>query len=240
MSLRWILLLSLLFWAGCAPRLTPQDDASAHRLWLGLHHPTPVALTAQLSIHMEGPQATGRVRADLTGVLAQRLRLDIVSSLGSTLAMVEETPQGVLAYEPQRDTATVFLDPQRVFPAQGIPLPLSLGHIARLLAGDWGPLLPQGFAGVDSREGAIAFTLPGGTIQEVVVATDGSWVRALGHDDLEIVADLPAMEGHYTRFTFVSGTQGSAVVRVKAMALEAPVPSPLIVPETARIEIQSP
>lgn len=241
MTRAWVMALFLLLpWAGCAPRLAPQDHEAVTRLWLRLHQPTPAALTARLSIHVDGPRATGRVLAELTGIPDERLLLTLASGAGTLLALVEESPAGVLAYEPERDTLTVFRNPRGVLQAQGIPLPLTLAQVARLLAGDWSVLVPEGFQQARVRDGAVEFVMPeGAALERLEVAGDGAWVRALGRDGLDILADAP--EGQRsTRFTFSSPAHGTAVVRVKELALDAPLPAPLTVPETARIEHRTP
>ncbi|MBZ4648906.1 MAG: hypothetical protein JG760_1157 [Desulfomicrobiaceae bacterium] len=233
--MRWAVFVVCLL-VGCAPRLTPQDHEAATRLWLRLHPPTAVSFSAHLSVHVNTSTTAGRVLVELTGDPQERLLLTISSSVGSVLALVEETPSQVQVYVPERNVLYISHDPRAVLPAQGLPLPLTLGQLARLLQGDWGAVLPETFLRAHHRDGGMEFLLASGPFQRLRMALDGSQVSAEGHDGLTLEARVP--EPQTQRFTLLhfASPEGSAVLRVKDFVSHTPLPAPLTVPASARRE----
>lgn len=233
--MRWAVFVVCLL-VGCAPRLTPQDHEAATRLWLRLHPPTAVSFSAHLSVHVNTSTTAGRVLVELTGDPQERLLLTISSSVGSVLALVEETPSQVQVYVPERNVLYISHDPRAVLPAQGLPLPLTLAQLARLLQGDWGAVLPETFLRAQHRDGGMEFLLASGPFQRLRMAPDGSQVYAEGHDGLTLEAE--ALDPHAPRFTRLTFTspEGSAIIRVKDLTPHTPLPAPLTIPASARRE----
>lgn len=233
--MKWTLVAMCLL-VGCAPRLVPHDHEAAARLWMRLHPPTATSLCAHISVHVNTPSTAGRVLVELTGDPQQRLLLTIHSSVGALVAMMEETPGQVQVYIPDRNVLYISDDPRAVLPAQGIPMPLTLAQLARLLQGDWGAVLPEAFVHAQNRNGWIEFTLASGLFRRVRVASDGSQVYAEGPNELTLEAGaLDPLAPRFTRLTFAS-PQGNAIVRLKDITSHTPLPAPMLVPASARRE----
>ena len=82
------------------------------------------------------------------------LRLDIQASIGITVAKIREDGSSFQAYSPDEKTVYTNEGPNRTLTSFGLPIPVSLGQLSRLLNGQANALFapPITSAGTGSRE----------------------------------------------------------------------------------------
>lgn len=174
------LLLLLGFAVSCAPRTAPvapgaeepQPETALHpdQVWKrfqnrsvgGPQAAEATAFTCEASLHYSGPKAKSRVRLRFWGNLARPLRLELSTSLGSTVALWREDDMEFLAYLPDKETAYLHRDGRLGMAAFGINLPFTLRELALLLNGRIAELIPQRYTTVrKTKDDEYLFTLVG-------------------------------------------------------------------------------
>lgn len=144
------LLTALLTQAGCTPKpiLDPGADPAAWA-WqefrsrhLGVTPPPALLLRGSFTYTSPKPRSkTNRTVMYFFGDLNGPLRLDVQSGVGTSLAFIRESGEGLLAFYPDRRTAYKHWDPVIGAQRLGLPFPFSLADLARLVCGDFGPLV---------------------------------------------------------------------------------------------------
>lgn len=112
------------------------------------------------SLHYAGPKTKSRVVLRFWGNLEHPVRLDLSTSLGSTVALWREDAVEFMAYLPDKETAYLHRDGRLGMAAFGINLPFTLRGLALLLNGRFSELLPPRYTTVrKTRDGDFLFTL---------------------------------------------------------------------------------
>lgn len=184
LALLFGLLALVLAAAGCAAKRLPPPQAATD-CWSGFQNryavPTPAGgIAASCSLSWRQGKKTARVLLDLWGNFDQEnggrsaaFRMDAWSNVGGNLSYIMEDEQGIAALYP--DPLRVYTHNDSVTGARmlGLPFPFSLAHLAALLAGDFGALVPVQFQGATP-----------GTDNGWVFTFHGETVSALGLDSL--------------------------------------------------------
>jgi len=165
--------------ASCAPRTAPPPEQPAptaetaphpddvwdnfqQRAAGGPTSATARAFSSEASLHYSGPQAKSRVLLHFWGNLEHPLRLELSTSLGTTVALWREDAAEFLAYLPDKETAYLHRDGRLGMAAFGINLPFTLRELALLLNGRIREFMPERYTAVRrTKEGGYLFTLVG-------------------------------------------------------------------------------
>lgn len=137
--------------AGCTPKpiLDPDTDPAAWA-WqefrakrLGLKPPPALLMRGSFTYTSPAPRSkTNRTVMLFFGDQGGPLRLDVQAGVGTSLAFIRESGEGLLAFYPDRRTAYKHWDPVLGAQRLGLPFPFSLADLARLVAGDFSTLIP--------------------------------------------------------------------------------------------------
>ncbi len=186
-----VLTLSL---AACAPKspsgMSPEAQVSAEHIWQKYNQSGEASLGSfrnSLSLRYGEEGKTQRVNALLWGNNAREIRLDANAGVGITVAKIYEGPSTFMVYAPQENTAYYHEGKQKPLFSVGVPMPLGLSHLTRLLEGQYSQVLGQKHIGTvtppsadasllakDIPKGAMQYTLSEGPFQgTLVLNTDG-------------------------------------------------------------------
>ena len=208
----------------------------------------PIRVSATLRYEDPSGEST-RVSALLWGNGPSRglypLRLDLQASMGITVAKIREDASSFLAYSPDEKTAYTHAGKDRSLLSFGVPIPVSLGDLSLLLAGQAGTLLlPPGASaghapGVGSLTGrGIAFAVPDAPLPGIIELSPAgtllswrdysnkSWVMEFAmnpHNPLEpskVVVNHPS--GHSATITVKSVERLATPFNSEQLALNLP------------------
>jgi len=142
-------IVSLLMLCGCPSGMvqyTDLDEELGRTSWNGIENlnaqarlnagPYNSSLTMKISLPQENALLGAYIWSN--GALAGHhpLRLDLQSSVGTTVAKIREDQEYFLLYDLRNNRAIVSSDPQEALRATiNFPLPMSLGELAMLLSG---------------------------------------------------------------------------------------------------------
>lgn len=165
----------LLLAAACAPKAVPPPEQKPapllhpDQVWQRFRQQTAGqkqdarvirSFDCNAALHYAGPKAKSRVVLHFWGNLERPLRLELATSLGSTVALWREDDAEFLAYLPDKETAYLHQDGRLGMAAFGINLPFTLQELALLLNGRIADILPQQYTTVrKTKEGNFLFTL---------------------------------------------------------------------------------
>ncbi len=251
--------------AACASKspsdMTPQAQVSAEHIWQKYSQSGQVNLASfrnTLSLRYGEEGKTTRVSALLWGNNAREIRLDANAGVGITVAKIYEGPSTFMVYAPQENTAYYHEGKQKPLFSVGVPMPLGLSHLTRLLEGQYSQVLGQKHAGTitlptpdnnllakDIPEGAMQYTLSEGPFAgTLVLNTDGHplyWREAaLGAQGWSILFAYKENSSKPYRLRIRHGETGKqAILLIKERSLqESPftdVQMRLTLPENVRV-----
>ncbi|HMM40078.1 MAG TPA: hypothetical protein PKB11_15070 [Desulfovibrio sp.] len=151
--LPWFLILAAsaaFFLAGCMPKpvLDPGADPARQAFvefrghFLAPKPPPALLLRGSFTYTAPKPRTkTNRTVMLFFGDLNSPLRLDVQSGVGTSLAFIRESSEGLLAFYPDRRTAYKHWDPVVGAQRLGLPFPFALRDLAHLVSGDFSPLV---------------------------------------------------------------------------------------------------
>lgn len=220
-------LLTLLLCLGaCAPRMAVRDPQLVERVWTTLHpasNPTQ-RLTASFSLNVDTPERTGRMIGQLWGYPLSTVRLDLTSGTGASVAMIRETPDLWMAFIPSENKAYHHELAQAGLALFHIPVPFTTAQVSSLLVGDLGPVLGNAYSSVrETKEGGLRFTFPHGDVTVLETTADQGTLTITGRAGWSLICekpyDAPAFPSRrlYSKLTFSSPVDGSAVLRIKTL-----------------------
>ena len=143
---------------------------------------TPFRTEVSLRFGTDGN--TNRVNALLWGNSSNKLRLDIMTSIGTSVAKIYEDNREFILFIPQEEKVYIHKGSQKPLFNLGIPLPLRLTHLTYILQGQYANVfgverssnaLPAHSSNIlkenlkDIPLDAIAYTLPDNTFQGTLI-----------------------------------------------------------------------
>lgn len=223
--MRRLLLLVLVCLCACAPKVHVRDPLAAVRIWEALHPQTRQdGLTTSFSLHVQTPRRTGRLLGQLWGYPDRTIRLDLTSGAGTSVAMIRETPNQWIAYLPSENEAYRHRDAHKGLELFQIPVPFSTTQISSLVSGDLTPVLGSRFSEVrESESGILRYDFSRGDILSAEITPDMDVMVLHGRGGWTLTCakpyTLPTLPGRrlFSKFTFSSPTDGSAVLRIKTL-----------------------
>ena len=136
--------------AGCMPKpvLDPGADPAAWA-WqefrarhLAVTPPPALLVRGSFTYTSPKPRSkTNRTVMLFFGDLGTPLRMDVQAGVGTSLAFIRESGEGILAFYPDRRTAYKHWDPVIGAQRLGLPFPFSMADLARLICGDFSTLV---------------------------------------------------------------------------------------------------
>lgn len=178
--------------SGCAPKIPPgavlHSPADAWRAFRAHYcvRPDAPAFRIRASLHysrVTPRKRTNRTLTSLWGDFGGAMRMDVSASVGTLLAHIRESRDGLLVFYPSDNEAYTHVNPVLGATRLGMPFPFSLNVLASVLAGDFSALSARSYAAAEAVEGmepGFAFTLDDARVTRVVLDVTGRPVRVEG------------------------------------------------------------
>lgn len=269
LATRFIALTALLFtFIGCSGiRYAEVDEQLGQVSWANMQDLSAKAseaagpYNASLSFRLKTPSeglmlgayvwSNGRVRGH------HPLRLDLQSSVGSTVAKIKEESDYFLLYDLKNNTAVISRGPQEALSTIGLPLPFSLADISMLLNGRYLSFFSQDdntrpTLSATTEDMRSVFRIPSGPRQgyltlnsrgyPVVWRSDdekNGWSMTLAYQDVAaLVANITPLPGP-SRLTLEHPAGYSITINVKSLKRFptpfTPAQLELLIPSSAEV-----
>ncbi len=194
LSIHLLLIIFTLSLGACAQKTSspksPVSPTLAEHIWQKYTQSGNKSLQSfrnELSLRYGEQGNTRRVTALLWGNNAEELRLDVNAGIGVNIAKIYEGANRFLMFVPQENTAYYHEGTQKPLFSVGVPMPLGLSHLTRLLEGQYSKVfgmehsdqvanahLQDMLASNDIPEGSSAFVLPEGPFAgKLLIAPSG-------------------------------------------------------------------
>lgn len=171
----WFILFLFIFLGGCAKYTLQEDPYSnqARDSWdKYISHTQNAKISPfriSMSLHLNSENNNYRVNAVLWGNSTYDLRLDVMTSMGGTLAKIAQTKEDFLAYEPSKNLAYFHYGKRKPLLNLKIPIPFGLPELAALLNGQYGDIFGMEYIAKNNLNNLTSYTLTkkdiGGTLQ---------------------------------------------------------------------------
>ena len=224
--MRSIFLVLFFFMAGCTlppPPMPVQPDQpwTAFTARMAAVPDVP-GFSARMSVTTISGKSGHRLTGDFWGSPASALRLDLQAGIGKTVSMLREDAANLQAFLPDSNRVYHHPDPSTGIRLLGLSTPFSLTELARILTGDWSPVIPRKFARTSSHTDTTRqYEFENDPrITSVVLDTSGRVLQVNGTQGwtltLDRFPDPPALLPVARKLTVTSPNNDKLVIRIKS------------------------